>query len=115
MFEKISIGIDIVTIRRFEKMKINENKEFYKKIFSDSEINYCINKKNCYESFAGKFAIKEAVIKSINQNIPHNEIITDHLNNIPIVKLLNNHDYEFLVSISHEEHLAVAVVISFMK
>ena len=56
-----NIGTDIVDINRFRKKQYNENKNFYEKIFTKSEIKYCLSFKNNSEHFAGKFAIKEAV------------------------------------------------------
>ena len=112
MLEKIGIGLDIVKINRFQDKPFNTNKNFYKKIFYDSEIKYCLNQKNPYQSFATKFAIKESVIKSINKKISFLDILTDHLNSKPTVKLLENSPYAFLVSVSHEKSYAVAMVIS---
>ena len=112
MLEKIGIGIDIIEINRFTEKLYNENENFYKKIFHDSEIKYCLNHKNSSQSFATKFAIKESVIKSINLKIDFLDILTEHLDSHPIVSLLNNSSYNFLVSVSHEKHNAVAVVIS---
>jgi holo-[acyl-carrier protein] synthase len=112
MLEKIGIGIDIVEINRFQKKPFENNKNFYKKIFHDSEIKYCLNQKNSYQSFAAKFAIKESVIKSINKDISCLNILTDHQNSKPVVKLLENSLYNFLVSVSHEKLYSIAVVIS---
>ena len=64
-----SIGIDIVNVSRFKKKPLNNNLDFYKKIFSDSEINYCKKFSSPYEHFAGKFAIKESGIKAIPDKI----------------------------------------------
>ena len=55
-----SIGIDIVLIDKFSKMPYIENKEFYSKIFTDKEIEYCMKFNDPYPHFAGKFALKEA-------------------------------------------------------
>ena len=41
-----NVGIDIVNIQRFRKKEYIKNKKFYEKIFSDSEINYCLSFKN---------------------------------------------------------------------
>jgi len=111
MLEKIGIGIDIVDINRFNEKPFETNKNFYKKIFHDSEIKYCLNKKNSSQSFAAKFAIKESVIKSINKQIDFLDIIIDY-DSKPIVNLLNDSSYTFLVSASHEKSSAIAVVIS---
>ena len=109
-----SIGIDIVNVSRFKKKPLNNNLDFYKKIFSDSEINYCKKFSSPYEHFAGKFAVKEALIKSINEKISLHEIKTSYRNSKPIVKVKSSLDkkYNFIISISHESDFAIAVVIS---
>jgi len=112
VLENFGIGIDIIDISRFQEKIFDSNKSFYKKIFNSSEIEYCLNKKNSYESFATKFAIKESVIKSLNNPINFLDIQTDHENEKPTVKLLNNSSYRFLVSVSHEKSHAIAIVIS---
>lgn len=111
MLEKFGIGIDIINISRFQKKTFESNKSFYEKIFNPSEIEYCLNKKNSYQSFATKFAIKESVIKCLNHPINFLDIFTDHENEKPTVKLLNDSSCRFLVSVSHEKSHAVAVVI----
>lgn len=112
MLEKIGIGIDIVDIDRFKEKPFETNEDFYKKIFNNSEIQYCVSHKNSSQSFAAKFAIKESVIKSINKQINFLDILTDHSNSKPTVILPGDSSYNFLVSISHEKSIAIAVVIS---
>jgi len=110
VLENFGIGIDIIDISRFQEKFFESNKSFYEKIFNPSEIEYCLNKKNSYQSFATKFAIKESVIKCLDKPINFLDIFTDHENKKPTVKLLNNTSYRFLVSVSHEKSHAVAVV-----
>lgn len=113
MIEQFGIGIDIVNVSDFEKQKFEQKLNFYKKLFLKSEIDYCLKFKNPYIHFAGKFAIKEAVKKSINKKISMLKINTDHLNSKPIVKILENkNQFKFIVSLSHEKNFAIAVVIS---
>lgn len=112
MLEKIGVGIDIVEVQRFDEKPYKENKNFYKKIFHNSEIEYCLNRVNSSQSFAVKFAIKESVIKSISKKIDFLDILTEHSDSKPIVSLLNDVTYNFLVSVSHEKYNAVAVVMS---
>ena len=45
MLENIGIGVDIVEINRFQEKPFEKNENFYKKIFSESEIKYCLQKK----------------------------------------------------------------------
>ncbi len=110
----MGIGIDIVDVNRFEKIPYAEKKDFYKKIFLPSEIKYCLKYKNPYERFAGKFAIKEAVQKSLNESISPLKIIVSYSHSKPQVNLLDKKkmNYLFIVSISHDKKLAVAVVIA---
>ena len=107
-----NIGIDIVDIDRFRKKEYGKNKFFYEKIFTKSEIKYCLSFKNKSEHFAGKFAIKEAVKKSIKEKISFIEIVTSHNNSKPKIILKKKLNYRFLVSISHERNFAIAMVIA---
>ncbi|QLH09701.1 holo-ACP synthase [Candidatus Nitrosotenuis sp. DW1] len=114
MIEKLGIGIDIVNVEQFKKISYSAKPNFYKKIFLSSEIKYCLKYKDPYPHFAGKFAVKEAVKKSINEQILMLNIETSHSNSKPIVKLSGKWQkkYQFLASISHEKKLAVGIVIS---
>ncbi len=112
-----SMGIDIVNVSRFKKKPLNNNLNFYKKIFSDSEINYCKKFSSPYEHFAGKFAIKESVIKAVLDKIPLKNICVSNSKNRPRIKINGrlNKKYDFIVSISHEKEFAVGIVIAFRK
>ena len=112
--ENFGIGIDIVEIERFRVKNYKKNKNFYEKIFAKSEINYCLKFKDQYHHFAGKFGIKETVIKSVRDNITFQDISSSNSKNRPIVELTGKKSkkYSFLVSVTHEREYAVAVVIS---
>ena len=115
MIEKDGIGIDIIDVQRFLKKIFKENLTFYQKIFLESEIKYCLRFKSQYEHFAGKFALKESVIKSIPDKISFLDIKTSNSKHGPIVSLIGKSakKYSFLTSISHEKEYAIAAVISF--
>ena len=91
------------------------SRDFYKKIFFQSEIDYCLKFKDPYSHFAGKFGIKESVIKSVQDRITFHDIVSSNSKNGPIVKLTGNASkkYSFLVSVTHEKEYAVAVAISY--
>lgn len=112
MIEKFGIGIDITDVNRFEEKEYKTNTEFYKKIFTESEIDYCLKYKNSAEHFAGKFAIKEALKKTIKEKINFKEILTEHINSKPRIILKKKLNYRFLVSVSHERDFAIAMVIA---
>ena len=112
--ENFGVGIDIVEIERFRGKNYKKNKNFYEKIFSKSEIAYCLKFKDPYPHFAGKFGVKESVIKSVQDKITFQDISSSNSNSHPVVELVGNlsKKYSFLVSITHEREYAVAVVIS---
>lgn len=112
--KQISIGIDIVNVNRFKKIPYSSHKKFYEKIFTQPEIKYCLKFHDPYTHFAGKFAIKEAVKKSISDKITMLSIKTEHSKSKPHVSIDGDH-YHFFVSISHENDLAIAIVISLKK
>jgi holo-[acyl-carrier protein] synthase len=112
VLQKFGLGTDIVRVKRFENKPFFDNQRFYKKIFLDSEIKYCLKYNDNAIHFSGKFAVKESVKKSISKNVNFLDIETYHINSKPNVKLQNNQNYNFLVSISHEKEFAVATVIS---
>jgi holo-[acyl-carrier protein] synthase len=114
MIENFGIGVDIVDIEKFEKITFSKKPSFYKKTFLPSEIEYCLKFKKPAEHFAGKFAIKESVKKSIKEPIPFLEIETYHSKSKLKIKLLKNWNkkYKILGSISHEKKYAVGMVLS---
>ena len=114
MIKNLGIGIDIIEVSRFRRKKYEENRNFYKKIFVKSEINYCLKFKNSAERFAGKFAIKEAAIKSIPEKIGLRDIEIAYVNRKPRIRLKNSlrKKYDFIVSVSHEKEFAIGIVIA---
>ena len=114
MIENFGIGIDIVHIKKFEKITYSKKPSFYKKTFLPSEIEYCLKFKKPEQHFAGKFAIKESVKKSINEPISFLDIETYHSKSKLKIKLHKswNKKYKILGSISHENKYAIGMVIS---
>ena len=116
MIEKFGIGIDIIDIKKFQKIPYNLKPSFYKKLFRKNEITYCLKFKNSSEHFAGKFALKESVQKSIQENITFKKIETYYINSKPKIKIKNQEKkYTFITSISHEKKYAIAIAISKKK
>jgi holo-[acyl-carrier protein] synthase len=78
----IGVGTDIIEVDRVAKAILKE--AFKKKIFSDREIAYCESQKK-EESFAARFAAKEAFFKAMGtgwrdgMGITEVEILNDDL------------------------------------
>jgi holo-[acyl-carrier protein] synthase len=113
MIENFGIGIDIVHINKFEIMNYSKKSSFYQKTFLPSEIEYCLKFKKPAEHFAGKFAIKESVKKSIDDPISFLDIETFHVDSKLKIKLCGElkNKYNLLGSISHEKDYAIGMVI----
>mgnify|MGYP006137021939 FL=1 len=107
------IGVDLVDVNKFIKKPYSKNSSFYNKLFLPNEIKYCLKFKNPDQHFAGKFAVKESVKKSISSKIKFHEIETFHKNSKPMVSLKGKYSEKFSikVSITHEKNLAMAFVI----
>ena len=67
----VGTGIDIVEIERVAHSIARYGDRFLGKIFTPAEIMYCQRKKNFAESFAARFAAKEAGAKALGTGIQH--------------------------------------------
>jgi len=56
----IGSGIDMVEIRRIQHSVDRYGSRFLDRVFTASEQAYCLRKRNSAESFAARFAAKEA-------------------------------------------------------
>jgi len=105
----MNIGIDIEEIFRFAKIKYEEHRNFYEKIFSQNEINYCLQKADPYPHFTVRFCAKEAAIKALgDEKIGLKDIEVIIKNKVPSLKISGNQITK--VSLSHSQHTAIAIV-----
>jgi phosphopantetheine--protein transferase-like protein len=102
-----TIGVDIEETGRMPESTDFRADKFYTMNFSPSEISYCILQVSPLVSFAGLFAVKEAITKAngIHKSQAFNTIVIDHL---PGGKPIHP---DFYISISHTANLAIAVAI----
>ncbi|MBA7498205.1 Holo-[acyl-carrier-protein] synthase [subsurface metagenome] len=120
----IGCGIDLVKIERIEKIIKKWGDNFIFRIFTSLEREYCEKKKgNKFQSYAGKFAAKEALLKALGlglreANWKEIEIKNDELGQ-PIIdtsgKLKNVASAKgvskYFISISHTKEYAIVQVI----
>ena len=90
----LGIGTDIVDVERIKK-KISKGEDFKRMVFSEGEIKYCENLKNKFESYAARFAAKEAFLKAIGTGLlidfDLKEIeVTNLSSGMPILKISEN-------------------------
>ena len=66
----LGLGTDLIEIARIEESLERHGERFLHKIFTESEIAYCLQKKrSSAESFAARFAAKEAGAKALGTGI----------------------------------------------
>ncbi len=109
------IGIDIVEIARFRKLKNISQNKFIHNNFSPIEQKYCLSYKDSALHLAGTFAAKEATLKALGKN----DIL---LSSIEIRRRSNGYAEAYLngrklrdimISISHTDTIASAIAIKF--
>lgn len=73
---KLKIGNDIIETERIKRLCDKYEKKFKKRVYTNNEIIYCESKGiNKYQSYAGRFAAKEAIFKAISYNLKNKYII----------------------------------------
>ena len=65
----LGLGTDLIETGRVEESIKRFGERFLERIFSPGEIAYCRRKKNAAESFAARFAAKEAGAKALGTGI----------------------------------------------
>lgn len=123
----IGTGVDIVDMRRIEKMLSKYGERFLKKILTEKEKEMVYNKTNprrILESVASLFSMKESVFKAIGgKKIAFNEIeIVKRKDGLDVnlygktkkISEKKNID-RILMSVSHDAHLCITFAIAVSK
>lgn len=111
------IGIDLIEIKRVEKLLKQYGNNFLKRTFTSKEIEYCKKKANPSQHYAARFAAKEALIKAFGKPLVLKEIeVKRPLGKAPQIELSGEakklvNTKKILLSISHDHEYAVAQVI----
>ncbi len=117
------IGIDIIEVERVRKL-ISKKDKYLKKVYTETEIEYCEKFKRNEQEYAGRFCAKEAFSKALGTGISHGikfneiEIVNDKLGKPQIVLYGGTKEYfekkglkNSFVSISHLKEYATAAVV----
>lgn len=118
----IGIGIDIIEIDRIKDSVDKHGDRFLNKIYTNSELKYCLSKNSKYQHLAARFAAKEAVYKALTTG--WHEIATwqdieilNETNGMPVVTLKGklksflSADKSLKISISHSRDYVTCVAI----
>lgn len=118
----VSVGVDICDVGRMERA-LARHPTMARRVFTDEEVAYCETRARPAESYAGRFAAREAVIKALGgywgkrwKDISVSRDVTG----APTIVLGGNAKARsehlgiarFLLSFSHEHHSAVAFCVA---
>lgn len=67
----VGLGTDLMEIERIAQSIARFGDRFLQRVFTQREIEYCQRKKNAAESFAARFAAKEAGAKALGTGISY--------------------------------------------
>ena len=112
----MNVGIDMVKIDRFEKIK--DNSTFFNKVFCEKEIQYLEKKNFNTSTIAGMFAAKEAFLKTQKKGLdlcPLNDIEISHDDDGSPFYIFHDNLKQFnnkvSLSISHDGDYAIAIAL----
>ncbi len=61
----VAIGVDLIEIARIAETFARQGERFQKRVFTAAEVEYCESLAAKFESYAARFAAKEAVMKAL--------------------------------------------------
>lgn len=121
----IFCGNDIIRISRIQDSIEQVGETFLKRVYTEEEISYCESRRMCkYQSYAARFAAKEAVYKAVapitSEDITWKDIeVKRNINGKPYIQLYGK--LEEMVkeknidaidlSLSHDGDYAIATVV----
>ena len=117
----ITCGTDIIEIKRIQQSIEKLENKFLDRVFTSKEIEYCESKKKQkYQHYAARFAVKEAVFKAISKTLENKyeinwkdiETLNDDQGR-PCGFIKGDRQDNMDISISHCKEYALATVVVF--
>jgi holo-[acyl-carrier protein] synthase len=118
----VGLGVDMCVIARMERA-ISRHPTLRDRVFTPEEIAYCDSKARPAESYAGRFAAREATIKALGGyrgRLWQDISVTRHPSGAPAIRLNGNAKRradalgvtDVLITFTHEKTSAVAFAIA---
>jgi holo-[acyl-carrier protein] synthase len=118
----VGVGVDIIEVSRIRQALANPRtgERFRDRVFTEEERAYCSRRHNAGESFAARFAAKEATMKALGRSFGWQEIEVLRQTGAPSLKLqgraLQQADKlgvtRLHLSLSHTAASAIAYVVA---
>lgn len=120
----IGVGTDIIDVARMDKV-LKNNPRFVEKVFTTGEIAYCEARAHKAQSYAARFAAKEAVMKALgtgwDKGVAWHDIDIQHdaegrpgvrLSGVTATLYAEKGMRRIHLSLSHEKGFAIAFAIA---
>ncbi len=105
------LGVDLAEVRRVRRLAANP--KFLARVFTPVELAYAGRGRNRFERLAARFAVKEAVIKALDDtSIPLKDIEVENTAGGSPRVTVKGRSCSLLVSITHTAAHAMAAVIA---
>ncbi|MFN8624700.1 MAG: holo-ACP synthase [Candidatus Binatia bacterium] len=122
----VGVGIDIVAVARIREAleRVRTGARFRARVFTPEEVAYCGRRRNAHESYAARFAAKEATMKALGrgfgEGLAWRDIEVVRATGAPSIRLVGDALIRaqalgvsrLHLSLTHEGDLAVACVIA---
>lgn len=118
----VGVGVDIIDVERIQAALTHPRtgERFRVRVFTGEEIAYCGRRRNGAESFAARFAAKEAMMKALGRAYGWREIEVFRADGPPTLRLHGRAQERAAqlgvrhihLSLSHTATLAIAYVIA---
>jgi holo-[acyl-carrier protein] synthase len=118
----LGVGVDIIDVERIQAALDHPRTgdRFRVRVFTDGEIAYCTRRRHAAESFAARFAAKEAMMKALGRAYGWREIEVVRGTGAPTLQLHGRAQERGValglrhihVSLSHTATLAIAYVVA---
>lgn len=120
----IGIGLDLVSIDRIRALTERWQDRLLRRLYTEGERRYCLERASPYASLAGRFAAKEAVLKALGTGWSNGvswldiQVLNDHAGR-PVAAVDGRVAALFReagisgvhISLSHDAHYAIAEAI----
>jgi holo-[acyl-carrier protein] synthase len=118
----LGTGVDIIEVARIRAALENPRtgERFRMRVFTEDESAYCAKRRNGHESYAARFAAKEAVMKALGRACGWREIEVARVKGPPTIHLHGRAEaraealgiHRIHLSLSHTAELAIAYVVA---
>ena len=120
MKTQISIGCDIEEVSRFSGKSREKDSDFLKRIYTESELDYCFKSANYAQHLCGRYCVKEAVVKALSEfdikDVFYSDIeVMKKENGMPYVCIKKYPDLGIKISLSHCKTYATATALIILE